>query len=114
MAKVYYPGDVLIGRFRFTDKEDSKVRNFLVITTPKPFIWGVMMSSSESIGQDDGSLYELSSNDLDFKPNKQIGIRMNIIQTVDPKTIEKKLGKVSQDCLERVLHFISQNLNLQS
>ncbi|MCG9880413.1 MAG: hypothetical protein MH472_07430 [Bacteroidia bacterium] len=44
MKHSYTPGDIVIGKFKYTDKDDFKVRNFLIIATPHPFVWGLMMS----------------------------------------------------------------------
>ncbi|MBX7204959.1 MAG: hypothetical protein K1X81_06010 [Bacteroidia bacterium] len=106
MARTYTAGDVVVAKFPYTDKEDCKVRNFLVIAQVNSFVWGVMMSSMDSIGQDDGSLYSLKPAEMDFTPLKPTGIRMNVIQTVSVGIIIKSLGRVNQDCLDRVLAFV--------
>ena len=106
MSKNFTAGDVVVGNFPYTDKEDYKRRNFLVVGQFKDFVWGIMMSSIESIGHDDGSLYVLSPNDLDFTPPKPTGIRMSVIQTVSTNILSKPMGRVSQDCLDRVMDFV--------
>lgn len=111
MPKTYTAGDVVIGKFPYSDKEDYKVRNFVVVAQFNDFVWGLMMSSVESIGQDDGSLYILNKIDLDFEPLKPTAIRMSIIQTISTNNIQKKLGRLNQDCLERVMEFVNGILN---
>jgi len=106
MARTYTAGDVVVAKFPYTDKEDYKVRNFLVVAQVNSFVWGVMMSSMDSIGQDDGSLYSLRPTEMDFTPPKPTGIRMNIIQTISINILSKPLGRVKQDCLDRVLDFV--------
>lgn len=106
----YKPGDIVIGEFPYTDKEQTKARPFLIIATPHPYYWGVMITSSSSVGQDDGSAYEIKNDELDFLPPKQSSIRMNVIQTIDPKVIRKKIGRVKPEPLERVVSFITRQL----
>lgn len=104
-------GDVVIGFFPYTDTDQDKKRPFLVVAVFSHYVWGIMLSSLDSIGQDDGSLYVPSKNEIDFEFRQPTGIRMNIFQTVHKKGIIHHLGSVTPDCLERVLDFVKNAIS---
>lgn len=112
MSLKYTAGDIIIGKFPHSDSTEVQVRNFLVIAIPHPdFVWGLMMSRLTSIGQNDGSLYEINPNEIDFQLREPTGIRMSILQTIHVNVIHKPLGKLNTEALERVMVFVNSKLN---
>jgi mRNA-degrading endonuclease toxin of MazEF toxin-antitoxin module len=101
-------GDIILANFPYTDKEEVKTRPVLVISTPSGFIWGLMMTSQ--INFDDGFKYELNQNEVNFPLNKLSLIRCNVIQTIDKKIVKKKLGAVTEDCIERIMGIVKNIL----
>lgn len=100
----YKAGDIVIGAFPFTDKEASKRRMFLIIATPHPFLWGLMITSQ--FNYDNGFKYPISKNEIDFEMHKDSIICCNVLQTVDPKICGRVLGEVTSECLERIMDIV--------
>lgn len=107
----YRVGDIIIGSFPYTDKEESKKRAFLVIADAKPFIWCLMMTKVDSLQYNDGYAYQISQNEINFALRETTCIRMNVIQTIDPKVCKVKLGAINDDCLERIMDTLKKILS---
>jgi hypothetical protein len=105
---MYSAGDILLAEFPFSDNTGSKTRNFLVIAVVGNYYWGLMMGSSSKI--DDGFIYQLKKEELDFETPKETCVRCNIIQTIDKSIIKKKFGKMHNETFERIMNIVRSNL----
>ncbi|MCU0423202.1 MAG: type II toxin-antitoxin system PemK/MazF family toxin [Bacteroidia bacterium] len=113
IRREYKAGDIVFGPFPYVETADVKDRVFLIIGTPNAFrAWGLMISSVSSIGQDDGSVYELNTNDFkgSVLPNKS-GVRMSVLQTIETSKIRRKATEITGETLERILNYVNDVLN---
>lgn len=101
-------GDVVVAEFPYTDREDKKIRPFIVVAKVGDFLWGVMLTSSVKFYNE--QTYELSSSDVDFKLNKTTIARCEVIQTIQVRLCRSTIGKLNDECRDRILNIVSNLL----
>lgn len=108
----YSPGDIVLGDFPFIEDSTTKRRPFLILANhDNKFYWGIMITGSENIRIDDRFVYILSNNQFSggFELSKSSALRLNIIQTVNASSIQKRFCKIDQELLLTLINMIKSS-----